>query len=67
MTLCEAARAYNGLVDSCVETLRRRVASIVSLDCRFGPPTVPTSEEETCLSEYCFAMADKGFSLTGEV
>ena len=54
MGLREAARAYNVPV----ETLRRRVAGIVSLGCRSGPPTVLTSEEEARLAEYCIAMAD---------
>ena len=58
----EAARAYNVHV----ETLRRRVAGIVSLDCRPGPPTVLTSEEKAHLTEYCVAMADMGFGLTRE-
>ena len=49
-----------------VETLRRRTAGLVSLDCRPGPPTVLTSEEETRLAEYCVAMADMGFGLTRE-
>ena len=62
MTLREAARAYNVPV----ETLRRRVAGIVSLDCRPGPPTVLTSEEEARLAEHCVAMADMGFGLTRE-
>ena len=62
MTLREAARAYNVPV----ETLRRRVAGIVSLDYRSGPPTVLTSEEEARLAEYCVAMADMGFGLTRE-
>ena len=48
------------------QTLRRRVAGIVSLDCRHGPPTVLTSEEEARLAEYCVAMADMGFGLTRE-
>ena len=48
MTLREAARAYNVPV----ETLRRRVAGIVSLYCRPGPPTVLRSEEEARLAEY---------------
>ena len=60
--LREAARTYNVLV----ETLRRRVADIVSLDCRSGPPTVLTSEEEAHLAEYCIATADMGFGLTRE-
>ena len=62
MTLREAARAYNAPV----ETLRRRVASIVSFGCRPGPPTVLTSEEEVRLAVHCVAMADMGFGLTRE-
>ena len=62
MILREAARAYNVPV----ETLRRRVAGIVSLDCRPGPPTVLTSEEEARLDQYCVAVADMGFGLTQE-
>lgn len=62
MSLREAARAYNVPV----ETLRRRVAGIVSLDCRSGPPIVVTSEEEAHLAEYCVTMADMGFGLTRE-
>ena len=54
MGLCEAARAYNVPV----ETLRRCVAGIVSLDCRSGP-----REEEAHLAEYCIATADMGFGL----
>ena len=42
MTLPEAAREYN----IPVETLRRCVAGIVSLDCKPGPPTGLTSEEK---------------------
>ena len=49
-----------------VETLRRRVAGLVSLDCRSGPPTVLTSEEEARLAGYCVTMADMGFGLTQE-
>ena len=51
---------------SLLRLLRRRVAGIVSLDCRAGPPTVLTSEEEACLAEYGVAMADMGFGLTQE-
>ena len=39
---------------------------LMSLDCRPGPPTIPTSEEEAHLVEYCVAMADMGFGLTRE-
>ena len=38
----------------------------MSLDCRPGPPTVPTSEEKIRLAEYCVAMADMGVGLTRE-
>ena len=38
----------------------------MSLDCRPGPPTVLTSEEETRLAEYCVATTDMGFGLTRE-
>ena len=62
MSLREAARAYNVPV----ETLRRRVAGVVSMDCRSGPPTILTSEEEANLAEYCVVMADMGFGLTRE-
>ena len=44
--LREAARQYNVPV----ETLRRRVTGAVSTDCRPGPTTVLTSEEETRLA-----------------
>ena len=62
MGLREAARAHNVPV----ETLRRRIAGIVTQDCRSGPPTVLTSEEEARLAEYCVAMADIRFGLTCE-
>ena len=60
MSLHEAARENNVPV----ETLQRRTAGLVSPDCRPGPPTVLTSEEEARLVEYCVAMADMGFGLT---
>ena len=62
MGLREASRKYNVPT----ETLRRRTADLVSLDCRPGPPTVLTSEEEARLAEYCVTMADMGFGLTRE-
>ena len=62
MSLREAARKCSVPV----ETLRRCTAGLVSLDCRPGPPTVLTSEEETRLAEYCVAMANMGFGLTRE-
>ena len=62
MGLREAACKYNVPV----ETLRRRTTGIVSLDCRPGPPTVLSTEEEARLAQYCVAMADMGFGLTRE-
>ena len=53
MGLREASRLYNVPI----ETLRRRVTGKVELDCRPGPPTVLTQEEE---------MADMGYGLTKE-
>ena len=58
----EAARQYNVPV----ETLRRRVTGAVSTDCRPGPPTVLTSEEETRLAQFLIEMSDMGFGLTRE-
>lgn len=49
-----------------METLRWRVAGIVDIDCRPGPPTVLTKEEESRLADYCVTMADMGFGLTRE-
>ena len=57
MGLREVARKYNVPV----ETLWRRTTGLVSLDCRPGPPTVLTTEEEARLAQYCVAMADMGF------
>ena len=52
--LREASRSY-GLP---VETLRRRVLGAVEIDCRPGPPTIFTKEEEDTLCEYLITMAD---------
>ena len=62
MSLREASRKYNVPV----ETLRRRTTGLVSLDCRPGPHTVLTSEEEARLAQYCVTMADMGFGVTPE-
>ena len=40
--------------------------AFVSVDCKPGPPTVLTSEEEARLADYCVVMADMGFGLTRE-
>ena len=60
--LREAAQRYNVPV----ETLRRRVAGSVPLECKPGPPTVLTSEEESRLVQYIIDMSDMGFGLTRE-
>ena len=60
--LRQAARQYNVPV----ETLRRRVTGAVSTDCRPGPPTVLTSEEETKLAQFLIEISDIGFGLTRE-
>ncbi len=56
----ETARLYNVPV----ETLRRRVNGSVSMDCRPGPSTVLTEEEEECLANYVVQMSDMGFGLS---
>lgn len=38
----------------------------MSLDCKPGPPTVHTTEEEARLAQYCVAMADMRLGLTRE-
>ncbi len=61
--LREAARLYNVPV----ETLRRRVNGTVMLDCRPGPATVFTKEEEDQLVKYLIDMADMGYGLSREL
>jgi hypothetical protein len=60
--LREAARMYNVPV----ETLRRRVNGTVTLECRPGPPTILTADEETRLVQYLVDMADMGYGLSRE-
>ena len=60
--LRKAARMYN----IPVKTLRRRIIGSVSLDCKPGPSTVLTKEEEQCLAKYIIEMADRGFGLVSE-
>ena len=57
-----AARLYNVPV----ETLRRRVTGKVDIDCRPGPTTVLTKEEEETIVRYLIQMAGLGFGLTKE-
>ena len=61
-SLRRAARLYNVPV----ETLRRRVNGMVTLDCKPGPSTILTREEEQCLVGYVIEMADRGFGLKSE-
>ena len=58
--LREASRLYN--VPH--ETLRRRVLGIVEMDCKSGPSTVLTANEEEKLAQYIVEMADMGFGLS---
>ena len=60
--LRKAARLYNVPV----ETLRRRVSGTVSIECKPGPSTVLTKDEEECLAKYVIEMADRGFGLASE-
>uniref|UniRef100_A0A1X7SKR4 HTH CENPB-type domain-containing protein n=3 Tax=Amphimedon queenslandica TaxID=400682 RepID=A0A1X7SKR4_AMPQE len=60
--LRESARLYNVPV----ETLRRRTNGTVSVDCKPGPATVLSKEEEDKLCEYLIMMADMGYGLTRE-
>ena len=60
--LRHAARLHNVPV----ETLRRRVIGAVSSDCKPGPTTILTKEEEECLAHYVIEMADRGFGLQSE-
>uniref|UniRef100_A0A1X7UV72 HTH psq-type domain-containing protein n=1 Tax=Amphimedon queenslandica TaxID=400682 RepID=A0A1X7UV72_AMPQE len=60
MGLREAARCYNVPV----ETLRRRVKCLVPVECKPGPPTVLSKEEEDQLYEYLINMADMGYGIT---
>ncbi len=60
MLLREASRMYNVPL----ETLRRRVNGSVAIDCRPGPKTVLTKDEETKLAKYLLKMCEMGFGIT---
>ena len=60
--LREASRLYNVPV----ETLRRRVTGKVELDCRPGPSTVLTQDEEREIVHCLIQMADMGYGLMKE-
>ena len=61
LSLRESSRLYNVLL----ETLRR-VNGMVAIDCRPGPITVLTEEEETKLADYLLRMSEMGYGLTRE-
>ena len=61
-SLRQAARLYNVPV----ETLRRRVNGAVNVDCKPGPSTILTKDEEECLAKYVIEMADRWFGLVSE-
>lgn len=46
------------------ETLRRRVVGEVEINCRPGPPTIFTPEEEQLIVNYLVTMSDMGFGLS---
>ena len=56
LSLRESSRLYNVPL----EMLRRRVSGIVAIDCRPGPRTVLTEEEETKLANYLLRMSEMG-------
>ena len=60
MSVREASRVYNVPF----ETLRRRVTGSVKLDCRPGPSTVLSEEEEELLASYLVQMSEIGFGLS---
>jgi len=60
--LRETARLYN----LPVESLRRRVIGSVELNCRPGPPTVLTEEEEERLAAYLVQMSEMGYGINRE-
>ena len=62
MSLRAASRMYNVPL----ETLRRRVNGSVDIDCRPGPSSVLSKEEEDALALYIVKMVEMGFGLSRE-
>ena len=62
MSLRAASRMYN----IPLETLRRRVNGSVDIDCRPGPSSVLSKEEEDALALYIVKMVEMGFGLSRE-
>ena len=60
MSLRQEPEVYNVPV----ETTRRRVLGKISVDCKPGPATVFSKEEENELVDYVVQMANMGFGLT---
>ena len=59
MAVRKVARVYN----IPYETFPWKVNHLVSSDCRPGPPTVLSDNEEEQLAAYCVKMVDMGFGL----
>ena len=49
-----------------MQTLRRLTTGTVAVDCKPGPSTVLTKEEEDCLNVYLIQMTEIGFGLSRE-
>ena len=64
--MCKVKEHHSRLYNVPLETLRRRVNGTVAIDCRPGPNTVLTEEEETKLADYLFQMSEMGYGLTRE-
>ena len=60
--LRETARLYN----LPVESLRRQIIGSVALNCRPGPPTVLTEEEEERLAAHLIQMSEMGYGISRE-
>ena len=54
----------NELYNLPVESLRRRVIGSVKLNCRPGPSTELTEEEEERLAAYQIQMSEMGYRIT---
>ena len=57
--LRSAARMF----DVPLETLQRRVIGSVPLDCKPGPKTVLSKEEEDLIFWYCITMSEMGYGI----
>ena len=60
--LREAARHYYVPV----ETLRHRIIGVVEMECKPGPLTVLSSEEQSLLVTYVLLMVENGLGLSRE-